>query len=141
MVETNDANLLQRLNEQEDSFVERKSQGVKPEEIRQTLCAFANSLPDELVGLLFIGVDNASGLVDGVESPEAVQNRVVKAAGYCYPEVICQTRVLAKDGRTIVAVIIQASRQRPHFAGPAYVRSGHTSPKASALQYEELIAS
>jgi hypothetical protein len=39
-----DDELLQRLSDHEDNFIERKSAGVKSQELRQTLSAFANSL-------------------------------------------------------------------------------------------------
>jgi uncharacterized protein Ymh len=39
----------------EDNFVERKPQSVKGHELRQTLVAFSNSLPEKETAVLFIG--------------------------------------------------------------------------------------
>jgi len=41
----------------------------------------------------------------------------------------------------VVAVIVQASHNKPHFAGPAFVRSGSESKKASEEIFNRLIAS
>jgi predicted HTH transcriptional regulator len=48
--------LIIRLKSEEDNFVERKPDGVKRGEIRETIVAFANSLSEGQTGVLFIGV-------------------------------------------------------------------------------------
>ena len=52
-----------------------------------------------------------------------------------------QSQVFTVDGKNDVAVLIEASPERPHFAGPAFVRRGSESVAASKEVYEELIAS
>jgi predicted HTH transcriptional regulator len=52
--------LLARLNSKEDNFTERKPEGAGTYEFRKTIVAFANSLPDNQTGVLFIGVLSAN---------------------------------------------------------------------------------
>ena len=40
-----------------------------------------------------------------------------------------------------MAVIVEASHSRPHFAGPSYVRVGSETITATSKQFEEMIAS
>jgi hypothetical protein len=57
------------------------------------------------------------------------------------PPIRHNIRVIEVDGLQVVAVIVQASHNRPHFAGPAFVRVGSQSKNASTTEFEELIAS
>ena len=50
------------------------------------------------------------------------------------------TKVLVKDGKQFLAVIVPGSEQRPHFAGPSYVRVGSETKVASEPQFQNLIA-
>ena len=47
--------LLKRLKDHEDNFTERKLEGAKSAELRKTLVAFANSVPEGRLAILFIG--------------------------------------------------------------------------------------
>ena len=135
------AELIRRLRNEEDNFVERKPNGVSATEIGQTAAAFANQLSTNETGLLFIGVANDGTLI-GVDDTDALQKRVRKACQqYCYPEIEYTAQVVETDGKTLVAIVIPASSSKPHFTGPAYVRVGPESVKANAEQFEQLIAS
>jgi hypothetical protein len=57
----------------------------------------------------------------------------------CYPPIECFTELLVVDDRQIVAVVVPPSANRPHFAGPAYVRKGSTTVSASADAFADLI--
>lgn len=134
--------LLALLGNNEDNFVERKQEGVAPSELRQTICAFANSVPENRSGVLFIGVHDKTGEPIGVGNADQLQKRVRDAAqGDCFPPIDYRSEVLTVDGKAVVAVIVPHSASKPHFSGPAYVRVGSESPKASPQQYEELILS
>ena len=124
----------------EDNFVERKPQSVKGHELRQTLVAFSNSLPETETAVLFIGVDDKTGAL-GVDDPEKVQRRVGEAGEECYPGIRPAMSVLDLDGKRVVAVEIAHSKDKPHFAGPAYIRSGSRSLKASDSLYRDLLTS
>ncbi|MGH9481471.1 MAG: hypothetical protein ACRD1L_05210, partial [Terriglobales bacterium] len=45
------------------------------------------------------------------------------------------------DGSNVLAIIVPGSSQRPHFAGPSYVRQGSRTIAASESQFANLIAS
>ena len=135
------AELLQRLTDDEDHFVERKSNGVSPGEVRRTATAFANQLATDETGILFIGIANNGDIV-GVENTDSMQKKVRKAChDECYPLIEYSSQILEKDGKKLLAVVIPASSTKPHFAGPAYIRVGSESVKATAELYEQLIAS
>jgi hypothetical protein len=132
--------LRQRILAIEDNFTERKPEGAKPEELRRTLVAFANSVPEGRTAVLFLGVAN-DGLIVGISNPDELQKRLRKVVGDCYPGIIYSVEADEIDGKAVIAVEVPASSRKPHFAGPAYVRVGSESVLASEAQYEELIAS
>ncbi|MFM0282358.1 ATP-binding protein [Paraburkholderia sediminicola] len=136
-----DEELLARLRDAEDNFVERKPDGVNQEQLRKTLCAFANTLAPDQTGILFIGIHDKTGAVIGVASSDAAQRRVREAAETCYPPIRYTARVLNAEDSAVVAVEVSESDQRPHFTGPAFVRRGSESVNASPEQFDELIAS
>lgn len=139
-----DTQLRARLYDKEDGWTERKSKGVNTEDIRKTIIAFANSLPDGQQGVLFIGLADKDGSVEGVDDTDALQKNIRRAAEHkTYPPIHIghNCRVIHEGGKDIVAVIVEASSNRPHFAGPAYVRVGSESIEASESQFQQLIAS
>jgi hypothetical protein len=132
--------LRQRLKHPEDRFTERKSEGVSSEHIRKTLVAFANSLSEGEEGILFIGVSD-KGDLSGVENADKLQQTVRNQAGKCYPPIIPHIQVLREKDADIVVVTVYPSKDKPHFAGPAFIRSGSESIPASRELFEELISS
>lgn len=138
----NKEDLLKLLGNHEDNFVERKVEGARDSELRQTVCAFANSVPEGRVGVLFVGIHDKTGEVLGVTNTDHLQKRIRDAAqGDCYPPIDFMSEVLTVGDKAVVAVVIPPSNSKPHFSGPAYVRAGSESPKASGQQFEELILS
>lgn len=133
--------LLQRLRDREDSLTERKPEGVNSSEVRRTLVAFANSVSEGQKGVLFIGISD-DGKLTGVTNPDSLQKKIRDAAEKeCYPPVSYRSHVLDVEGISVLAVVVEASAERPHFAGPAYVRKGSESVTASKQVYDDLIAS
>lgn len=133
--------IRERLKNSEDRFTERKSQGVSTEDICKILSAFANSLPDGQEGVLFIGISDKGDLA-GVDNPDKLQKNIRKLAeARCYPPIPVQSQVLNESGVNIICVIVFSSRNKPHFAAPAYVRIGSESVAASREIFEELITS
>jgi hypothetical protein len=129
-----------RLLDLEDGWTERKPQNVGKDDVRKTLVAFANSIPEGEEAILFIGVaDNGQPL--GVDNPDKTQKSVRQYVDLCYPAIRHTSKVVEWDGKHIVAVIVQPDHNRPHFAGPAFVRIGSESVKASDSVFQELIAS
>ena len=133
--------LLAALSAHEDNFVERKPQGVNDREIRNTLVAFANSISDDRKAILFIGVKD-DGSIEGCENTDALQKKIRRQCEeVCYPPIAFECEVLQKDGKNIVAVLVRQSAKRPHFSGPAFIRRGSASVKASEEVYKDLISS
>jgi hypothetical protein len=87
-------------------------------------------------------LDDRSGAVRGVQDPEAIQVRVRQACfDDCYPPIRHTAQILEVDGKSLVAVIVPPSSQKPHFTGPSYVRIGSASVNASNEQLNELVLS
>ena len=135
-------NLEQRITDLEDALVERKREGAKPDEIRRALVGFANSVPEGDDGVIFFGVDDQSGIIIGVDGAAGLLKKI---QGYCdadvYPAIRHQGHILSVSGKHVVAIVIPASTDKPHFAGAAYVRDGARTRRASEEQYAALIAS
>ena len=132
-----ESEIRRRLCKGEDQFVERK-RGVQSDETRKTLVAFANSVPEGEHAILFLGIDD-KGNFTGVTGTDSIQKTIRNIAkNDCYPPIKCTSVVLQESGKTVVAVVVESSKDKPHFAGPAYVRSGSESVKASPELYEDL---
>ena len=89
--------------------------------------------------VLFVGVRN-SGEIEDISNPEKIQNSVSEKIAAAYPMIYHVTRVLVRDNKTFLAVIVPGSPNRPHFAGPSYVRDDNKSIVASLEQFDRLIA-
>lgn len=130
--------LRSRLTNFEDPFVERKVHGdIK--DCLKTVIAFANSLPNGLPGVLFIPVKNDGTIQVGFDLDE-LQRSISKRLSEAYPHIYYFQRIVSVDGHQAVAVVVPGSPERPHFAGHAYVRDGSQSVKASARQFDALVA-
>jgi Putative DNA-binding domain len=132
--------LLKILDRSEDNFVERKPARANAKEIRQTLVAFANSVPEGREAVLFIGVHD-NGSIEGCPSPDSTQKLIADICSQqCYPPIAFKCEVL-EEHQNVVAVMVPVSRDRPHFSGPAFVRKGATSKAASREMFDELVYS
>jgi hypothetical protein len=136
-----DDEIFQRLFDHEDNWTERK-QAHQTDEIRKTLVAFANSLPENEKAILFVGVSEKFAVVGIGDNPSKTQMSIRKSAEeWCYPPIKHQIRSLKHEGHNFLAVIIETSHEKPHFAGPAFVRKGSESTNASGPEFQEMIAS
>lgn len=134
-----DGSLRERLRQSEDNFIERKPDGVNARDIRRTLVAFANSVPQDRDAVLYIGVAD-DGKPVGVQNPDALQKAIREICDkQCYPPITIRSEVLTVEDKSVIAVIVPSSKTKPHFAGPAYVRVGSESVEASEAVYNELI--
>lgn len=134
------ADLVSRLKNEEDNFIERKPEGVRREELRRTIVAFANSIPEERTAILYIGVSN-NGDIKGVSNPDQMQKTIQEVCERdCYPPIKFSIEVLNVENKKIIAIVIPYSNNRPHFSGPAYIRRGSQSVIASEQVFDELIA-
>jgi alpha-galactosidase/6-phospho-beta-glucosidase family protein len=64
--------LLDRLANHEDNFVERKSGKESDAEYREAIVAFANSVPEGRTAVLYLGIADNGGIV-GVPNPDKKQ--------------------------------------------------------------------
>jgi hypothetical protein len=135
-----DAELVARLTQTEDSFVERKSQSDRSGWLCTTV-AFANSTPIGLPSVLFIGVSNDGQISANVDVEKTLQAFSDHIGAHTWPPIYTLARELTHAGRSCIAVIVPGSDERPHFAGRAFVRVGTQTKDASAEQFAELIAS
>jgi Putative DNA-binding domain len=129
--------ILLRLANIEDNFVERKTQNDLRDCLK-TVVAFANSTPVSYPAIMFVGVKD-TGEIEGVSNPDKIQKSVSEKIAPAYPPIYYVTRVLSKDGKQFLAVIILGSENRPHFAGQAFIRDGSQSVVASEDQFRTLI--
>lgn len=135
-----DEELLLRLRNTEDAFVERKIFSDSSDWLKTTV-AFANSTPIGYPAVLFIGVKN-DGTPEGKdENVESIMRSFGQRVSKAYPEIYYFPRTLAVEGKEVLAIVIPGSEARPHFSGPSYVRVGSESRKASEGQFNRLLTS
>lgn len=134
-----DQDLILRLRSFEDAFVERKSKGDQSDWIK-TIVAFANSTPIGFPAVLFIGVRD-DGEAEGEVNLDSLQKKLSEKVSQIYPAPYYTTRVLRQNEKEFLAVIVPGSSDRPHFAGPSYIRLGSKSVIASEEEFRALIAS
>ena len=132
-----DAELLQRLDSFEDSFVERKSLNDMKDVVK-TCVAFANTCDiGGVPGILFYGMRNDGTIEDLNDNvADSMQKTIKDKLSVAYPPIEYKTREIRKGERKLLAVIVPGSAKGPHFAGPAYIREGSSTIAAS----EELFA-
>jgi hypothetical protein len=133
--------LLRRLRDAEDGFVERKT-SFQARDVREAVVAFADSAPETRPGLVFLGV-RPDGTVKGLADPDTLARESVDSACklQCYPPVRYTTASLTLPEGQVLAVIVPRSAERPHFSGHAFIREGSKTKKASADALAEMIAS
>ena len=133
--------LLSLARTAESQYLERKASRPKDAELRKTLCAFANSTPEGQYSVLFLGINDDGG-IKGIDagSVDSIQRDIAASArDDFYPPISLYTQVVTIEGKGVVAVIVEHSKNRPHFAGHAYRRVGATSQKADDFQYNEFV--
>jgi hypothetical protein len=131
--------LVELISRPESEYLERKESLPNKREIRKTLVAFANSVPENEQAVLFIGVTD-NGEIRGIVNSDRAQKDVRDAAGDCYPPVKFHTTMLSLGANNVLAVLVEASKDRPHFTGQAYIRKGSQSVQASKEVFDEMIA-
>jgi hypothetical protein len=131
--------LVSRLANREDNFTERKLEGVKDREIRKTIVAFANSVPEGRTAVLYLGIGDKGDII-GVSNTDTLQKRVRKICETCcYPPIKAIPEVIETGGKFLLAVVITAGDNRPYFSGLAYIRKGSESVAASEELFDEMI--
>ena len=140
MVEIRDEDILLKLTNFEDNFVERKTVGEIKRDALRTVVAFANSTPIGFPAILFIGVRD-DGTIEGTSNLDSAQKSLAELLANAYPPIYYLTKILQQNGKQFLALLIPGSEARPHFAGQSYIRKGSQTFTASDEQFNELIAS
>ena len=130
--------ILLKLGQQEDSFVERKSVNDMNDCLK-TVVAFANSTPIGYPAIMFVGVKN-NGEIEDIPDIDKLQWSVSERIAKAYPTIYTTTRIVQQENKKFLAVLIPGSSQRPHFAGQSFIRDGAKSVVASEVQFNALIA-
>lgn len=137
-IELSEQDILSRLTNTEDSTVERKTTNDFRDCLK-TAVAFSNSLPVGDPGIIFVGVRDDGAAEGG--NLDSLQRKVSGELGKVYPPIYPQMKIMKDNsGKEFLAVIVRGSAERPHFAGPSYVRDGMQTREASEQQFGQLIA-
>lgn len=139
MIEMSDADLLSRLVNFEDHFVERKTVADLNDSLK-TVVAFANSAPIGVPCILYIGVRDDGQFETKAHDFDSVQKTLNRMFQKTYPRVPYFPKIITNGRSTALAVIVYGSEQRPHFSGPSYIRRGSETFEASVDQFARLIA-
>src|SRR5262249_5802311 len=131
--------ILNRLRDSENPFVERKVGADIRRDTLKTAVAFANSLPIGVPGVLFVPVYD-DGRVQPDQNLESLQQTISELIAPAYPPIAFLPKVLGTRPEQFLAVLIWGSSNRPHFAGPSYIRDGAVTRAASESEFSELIA-
>jgi hypothetical protein len=121
----------------EDGLLERKTESDL-KDLLKTVVAFANSVRPGHTATILIG-ERDDGSIQGVKNPDNIQKKVHEICEDIYPAVVWRSRVYEKEGKHCVRVEIDYSGNTPHFGGPAWVRDGSSSVKASNAVFQKLI--
>ncbi len=138
MAEPTTQELFARLKNYEDPFTERKTEGDWKDCLK-TAVAFANSLPNGVPGAMFIPATDHGEVQPGANL-DHLQMKISKRLAEAYPQLHYIYRTLNVGADQVLVLLVFGSPNRPHFAGPAYVRDGSQSKNASDQQFQELIA-
>lgn len=138
-VKMSDEDLLARLRNFEDNFVERKTVNDLNDCVK-TVVAFANSAPIGMPCVLYIGQKDGREIEEKPIDFDSIQKSVNTKLKNIYPRVPYIAKMIADGTKQVLAVIVPGSDLRPHFAGPSFIRVGSESLEASQEQLENLIA-
>lgn len=139
MFELTETDLLSRLKNCEDTFVERKTASDSSDWVK-TIVAFANSTPIDYPAVLFIGARDDGSIEERPLDFDGLQKTLNKKMEPVYPSIYYLSKLVNEAGKHCLAVIIPGSSIRPHFAGPSYVRIGSETRVASETQFNTLVA-
>jgi hypothetical protein len=121
----------------EDALLERKVESDL-KDLLKTVVAFANSVRPGHTAVILIG-EKDDGSAQGVTNPDNIQKTVRETCEKVYPDIVWSSMVYEKEGKFCVRVEIQNCGNTPHFGGPAWVRRGSSTIRASEETFQNLI--
>ena len=124
MSEVRRSELLRRLRQPEDAFVERKTSPDR-HEVARTIVAFANSTPAGGEAFLFIGVE-PDGALRGVKDADGLQRKLRRwIEDECFPPIEFTTEVLEIDEYAIVVVGVPGGQRDAQLARGQHRRAAN----------------
>lgn len=135
MIELNEQDLISRFNDFENPALERKSL-ADIKDVLKTAVAFANSLPVGSPGVLYMPAKDDGSIQSA--NLDDLQKKVSSEIGKAYPRIHYNYKIIKIDSQQLLAVIIWGSNDRPHFAGPSYIRDGSETRIATEQQYKHI---
>lgn len=129
----NKAELLEIINNGENSYIEFKEEAVKPKDLAEEFVAFANSEG----GTVLIGVAD-DGSIKGVKD-ENIEEKIMNICrNNCIPNIIPIYKNVKVNGINVVVVVIPKGINKPYYTNDHkyYIRVGTTKRIASR---EELL--
>ncbi|BAZ50437.1 putative transcriptional regulator [Nostoc sp. NIES-4103] len=137
----NDQELEVLLNDLESDRVERKASISDKGKLCETICAFANDLPNhQQAGVLFIGVhDNGTCANLTIDDRLLVTLSAMRSDGNIlpFPTMVVQKRIIA--GCELAVVIVEPSDAPPvRFNGRVWIRVGPRKATATAEEERRL---
>lgn len=139
IAEMSEVDLLARLRNYEDQFVERKTVADLRDALK-TVVAFANSAPIGMPCVLYVGVRDDGQFEEKQHDFDSVQKTLNKMLQHIQPRAAYLPKIITEGNKQALAVIVPGSELRPNFSGAAYVRSGSETFEASDAQLDKLIA-
>lgn len=129
-----------RISHPEDGLTERKTESAGERDFKETITAFANSVPPGAEGVLFVGVADKTGKILGCKGVESLQKTISRlCSNDCYPPINHRLESRELEGKAVLAVIIPHSTLRPHFSGHAYRRVGSQNIKSDEAAYSDFL--
>jgi hypothetical protein len=134
-----DADLIARLRNYEDQFVERKTVGDLKDCLK-TVVALANSAPIGMQCVIYVGVKDDGQFENRQYDFDSVQKTLNRMLQNIYPRAAYFLKLITDGNSTALAVVVPGSEHRPHFSGPSFIRVGSETLEASQAQFDILIA-
>ena len=90
--------------------------------------------------MLFIGVRNDGTIEQKPPNWVTLQLKLMRDVSEAYPPIYCLPKILKTELGSALCVVVPGSENRPHFSGPAFIRRGSKTEKASDTLFDQLIA-
>jgi hypothetical protein len=139
-VNVTERDLLSRMRNFEDHYVERKTSSDGKDWVK-TIVAFANSTPIDGYSVLFIGVRNSGEIEPPKTDFDELQRNLNRQLKHVQPAIPCVQQIISENGRQALAIVVPYSPGRPHFSGPAFIRRGSENLPATPEELEQMVQS
>ena len=138
-MELSDSELLQLFGADESDSFERKEQ-YKAKDIGETICAFANDLPDNKSGTIFIGQKDNRECADLSINEDSINAIAVLCSDTISPSPAIGIKIKSINGCQIIIITVHSSQRPPvRYKKNIYVRIGASTQQAREEHERNLI--